>query len=427
MNIAALHKYISTATVIVLSVALFLLVVAPVYAQTCTLVTDTGKYSCSPVSPPPTGCATVGDLMACDRVPQGYSVENIAYAKFFSASSETINEDESTRLMWETQYAANCEIVDDLGGAGILVPITGSQNASPKRNAVYVLSCQNTDQAGNPVGQKRALASIVIEVVPAKPAPIFERTQPECPPGTPAGQLCYTPLEPLPGVEDAQRGTGNFRDLLQGFFKLLVNVGAFVAVTMLVIGGITYMISEATVTKFVAKEKIKAAFWGLAILAGAWLILNTINPQLLTFSKDLVGPSFFEEGAQSTTEQLFSLESLANETTELTPEQREKAVKGLGFLGFGEEIHESLVYDSSMDKERARQIEKSFHNFCTYDAAYVDVSSAGPSWLAWVGEKSLEVSLDYVRVVTGAAFGVTKRVAGQNVGLPEKNVLVCVH
>ena len=103
------------------------------------------------------------------------------------------------------------------------------------------------------------------------------------------GNLTYVPLEPLPGVP--QGGDANFADLITGFFKLLVNLGAFIAVTMLVIGGITYMISASTVTKYVAKEKVKAAFWGMAILAGAWLILNTINPQLLMFNRELVGPS----------------------------------------------------------------------------------------------------------------------------------------
>lgn len=106
-----------------------------------------------------------------------------------------------------------------------------------------------------------------------------------------AQNIEYAPLEPLPGLEDAQKGTGNFGELVQGFFRILVNVAAFVAVTMLVIGGITYMFSEATVTKFVAKEKIRAAFFGMAILAGAWLILNTVNPQLLMFNKNLLSPT----------------------------------------------------------------------------------------------------------------------------------------
>lgn len=101
--------------------------------------------------------------------------------------------------------------------------------------------------------------------------------------------LTYVPLEPLPGID--QSGGAQFGDLVAGFFRILINIGAFVAVTVLVIGGITYMVSEATVNKFIAKEKIKAAFFGLAILAGAWLILNTINPELLKFKRDLLDPA----------------------------------------------------------------------------------------------------------------------------------------
>jgi len=424
MNVAALHKYINTATVIALSVALFLLFVAPVHAQTCTLVTDTGKYSCTPVSPPPTGCATAGNLMACDSVPQGYTVENTGYVSSFTAMPDTIDEGESAVLTWQTQYTANCEIIGGLGGAGTNVQPSGSQNVSPNRNATYTLSCQNTDQAGNPVGQKRALASIVIGVVPAKPAPIFERTQPECPPGTPPGQLCYTPLEPLPGVEDAQSGTGNFRDLLQGFFRLLVNVGAFVAVTMLVIGGITYMISEATVTKFVAKEKIKAAFWGLAILAGAWLILNTINPQLLTFNINIVDPSFFEEGVQSTTEQLLTA---ARETKGLTPDQQKKAAEFLGFQGIGESIHESMVYDSAQLKSAPMQsLVRGFTIFCEQRAAYIDDLYETSNAAFWLGEQGLIYVLNSL-IETAGEEGIVKTIPGDSFGSPDMEAKVCVY
>lgn len=115
------------------------------------------------------------------------------------------------------------------------------------------------------------------------------------------GDLKYTPLEPLPGV--VQSGTANFGDLIEQFFKLLINVGAFVAVTMLVIAGITYMVSEKTFSKLVAREKIKAAFFGMAILAGAWLILNTVNPRLLEFKKELLPSSSELNGAQNTSEQ----------------------------------------------------------------------------------------------------------------------------
>ena len=99
-----------------------------------------------------------------------------------------------------------------------------------------------------------------------------------------AQPLEYIPLEPLPGVD--QSGQADFGDLISGFFRILINLGAFVAVTVLVIGGITYMVSEKSFSKLIAKERIKAALWGLAILAGAWLLLYTINPQLLTLTLD---------------------------------------------------------------------------------------------------------------------------------------------
>ena len=47
------------------------------------------------------------------------------------------------------------------------------------------------------------------------------------------------------------------------------------------------MVSEAIGTKVYAKQRIKAAFLGLLLLVGCWLILQTINPQLLIFNNGL--------------------------------------------------------------------------------------------------------------------------------------------
>ncbi len=116
---------------------------------------------------------------------------------------------------------------------------------------------------------------------------------------TGSGNLTYTPLEPLPGLENAQSGQGNFAELVGGIFRILINLGAFLAVVVLVLGGISYMFSEATVKKLVAKERIKAALWGLAILAASWLILNTINPQLISFREDLLSPAGTASGGQT--------------------------------------------------------------------------------------------------------------------------------
>jgi hypothetical protein len=98
------------------------------------------------------------------------------------------------------------------------------------------------------------------------------------------GNCTYTPLEPLPILNGYQNGTSNVPVLLNGILKILVIAGALSAVAMLVFAGIQYMVSDVVTKKIVSKERIRNALWGLLLLLGAWLILYTINPQLLNFS-----------------------------------------------------------------------------------------------------------------------------------------------
>ena len=103
------------------------------------------------------------------------------------------------------------------------------------------------------------------------------------------GQLTYTPLEPFSAF-DAQAGAyGNFAYYLNTIFKLLITLGSLFAVVMLVIAGIGYMVSEAAVDIEKAKQRARAALWGLLLLTGCWLILYTINPNLLNFNLTIPG------------------------------------------------------------------------------------------------------------------------------------------
>ena len=96
------------------------------------------------------------------------------------------------------------------------------------------------------------------------------------------GQITYIPLEPLPGLEQAQKGT-DFAAFLSGFFTLLITIGGIVAVGALVLGGFVYMTSEVVGKKDEARKRLQKAVWGLLILIASYLVLNTINPQLLEF------------------------------------------------------------------------------------------------------------------------------------------------
>src|SRR3989344_1420792 len=101
------------------------------------------------------------------------------------------------------------------------------------------------------------------------------------------GQLTYTPLEPLPGTVDGWGETQQLPALLSALFKLLITLGSLFAVVMLVAAGIGYMVSEAAVDIQKAKDRAQAALWGLLLLTGCWLILYTINPDLLKFNLNI--------------------------------------------------------------------------------------------------------------------------------------------
>jgi hypothetical protein len=97
-----------------------------------------------------------------------------------------------------------------------------------------------------------------------------------------AGDLPYVPLEPIGQLTNITQG--NLPDLLNAVFKILFSLGGLLAVGELVAGGIMYMTSETPVTLGSAKSRIWAAFYGLLILAGSYLILYTINPDLLNLN-----------------------------------------------------------------------------------------------------------------------------------------------
>lgn len=100
------------------------------------------------------------------------------------------------------------------------------------------------------------------------------------------GNLGYTPLEPIPGLTSNPDLTnpGNLPVIINAIFKVLITVGALLAVLMLTVGGIQYMTSGSAGEKNIGIKRAQAALWGIVLIAAAWLILYTINPALLNFT-----------------------------------------------------------------------------------------------------------------------------------------------
>src|SRR3989344_5351889 len=94
---------------------------------------------------------------------------------------------------------------------------------------------------------------------------------------------CYQLLAPLPGMTDFDPGTkvgdnGALGRYLNLIIKLVIGISAALAVVMIVIGGIEYMTSEL----ISGKERMTQAVLGLLIALGAYALLFTINPDLLS-------------------------------------------------------------------------------------------------------------------------------------------------
>jgi dolichyl-phosphate-mannose--protein O-mannosyl transferase len=96
--------------------------------------------------------------------------------------------------------------------------------------------------------------------------------------------LDYVPLEgkafegfKTPGA------TGQLNTFLVQVFQFGLAIAAALAVIMIVWGGVEIMISESPFGKSSGKDRIWNAIWGLLLALVSYLILYTINPDILIF------------------------------------------------------------------------------------------------------------------------------------------------
>lgn len=100
------------------------------------------------------------------------------------------------------------------------------------------------------------------------------------PPGMDQGQTgggySEAALAPLPGMST----TPDVGGFLKSFFTIIIVIAGILALIMIVVGGVTYITSDAFSKKNDGKTYIANALTGLILALGAWIILNTINPNL---------------------------------------------------------------------------------------------------------------------------------------------------
>ncbi|MFA4890152.1 MAG: hypothetical protein WC587_00745 [Candidatus Paceibacterota bacterium] len=92
----------------------------------------------------------------------------------------------------------------------------------------------------------------------------------------------YVLLEKLPSEGGLKTEVSGLSDYLSWLYKFALAAAAFLAVLMIVIGGIQMIVGGASETaRSDGKKRIEQAIWGLLLAITAWLILYSINPDLV--------------------------------------------------------------------------------------------------------------------------------------------------
>lgn len=87
----------------------------------------------------------------------------------------------------------------------------------------------------------------------------------------------FQPLIGIPGLTDAEL---NFNTYINTLYTLSISIAGLLAVIKIIIAGVKYMLSDVVSSKQSAIGDIKGALLGLLIVLAAFVILNTINPEL---------------------------------------------------------------------------------------------------------------------------------------------------
>lgn len=87
----------------------------------------------------------------------------------------------------------------------------------------------------------------------------------------------YDPITPLV--------PGNVNDFINWFIQTAIGIGSALAVLMIVVGGFRILLMAGNPSaRSAAKEMMFNALFGLGILILSYLILNSINPDMVSFS-----------------------------------------------------------------------------------------------------------------------------------------------
>lgn len=117
---------------------------------------------------------------------------------------------------------------------------------------------------------------------------------------TDGGKYVYTLLQPLPSASKPLSQDVTIEEYLTWAFRFALALAGFLAVMMIVIGGVEYIISGANEKmRGEAHSRITNAIYGLVLALVSYLVLYTINPNLVDFKNN----SFLNEKTTTSSEE----------------------------------------------------------------------------------------------------------------------------
>jgi len=86
-------------------------------------------------------------------------------------------------------------------------------------------------------------------------------------------------------VQAVESSSGGISGYIDNFYNTAIILGGVAAILVIIIGGLMWATSGAIDQKNMGRDLITSAIWGLVLLLGAYIILNTINPELTDLSE----------------------------------------------------------------------------------------------------------------------------------------------
>ncbi len=97
----------------------------------------------------------------------------------------------------------------------------------------------------------------------------------------------YKPLQPVNLPNGKTLFNPDITSYLQNIYSFGIAIAGALAVIVIVVAGIEYMVSDAFTVKADAIGRIKAAFYGLGLALGSYVLLYTISPELVKLKFNL--------------------------------------------------------------------------------------------------------------------------------------------